>query len=268
LSYETVLYDVSDQVATVTLNRPEVMNAFNQKMCDELQDVWGRARRDDDVRVIVIQANGDRAFCVGVDRKHPQEGSSSGTGYGQPDNPFARIGPDHFLGPKTNQLWKPVVCAVHGMVAGGAAYFTNESDIVICSEDAMFFDPHLNYGMVSVLENVGMGRRIPVGEALRLVLLGLDERMSATRAHQIGLVSEVVPIEELRERARDLALKIAKKPPIAVQGTIKALWAELDLTSNRVAHAGPNYSAIGNPIGHADPDALKFGDQRPKWELR
>jgi enoyl-CoA hydratase/carnithine racemase len=122
--------------------------------------------------------------------------------------------------------------------------------------------------MVSVLENIGMARKVPVGEALRLVLMGLDERMSATRALQIGLVSEVVPTEELRNRARDLALKIAKKPPIAVQGTIKALWAELDLLSNRVANAGPNYSAIGNPVGHADPDALKFGAPRPKWELR
>ena len=268
MSYETVLYDVCDHVATLTLNRPEVMNAFNQKMCEEVQDVWRRARLDDDVRVVVVQANGHRAFSVGVDRKNPEKASSSGTGYGQPDNPFARIGPDHYLGPKTNQLWKPVISAVHGMVAGGAAYFTNESDIVICSEDATFFDPHLNYGMVSVLENVGMSRRIPVGEALRLGLLGLDERMSATRAHQIGLVSEVVPDEELRARARELALKIAKKPPIAVQGTIKAMWAELDLISNRVAHAGPNYSAIGNPIGHADPGALKFGDPRPKWELR
>jgi enoyl-CoA hydratase/carnithine racemase len=268
VSYETVLYDVSDHVATLTLNRPEVMNAFNQRMCEEVQDVWMRARLDDDVRVVVVQANGGRAFSVGVDRKNREEGSSSGTGYSQPDNPFARIGPDHYLGPKTNQLWKPVISACNGMVAGGAAYFTNESDIVICSEDATFFDPHLNYGMVSVLENIGMARKVPVGEALRLVLMGLDERMSATRALQIGLVSEVVPTEELRNRARDLALKIAKKPPIAVQGTIKALWAELDLLSNRVANAGPNYSAIGNPVGHADPDALKFGAPRPKWELR
>jgi enoyl-CoA hydratase/carnithine racemase len=82
------------------------------------------------------------------------------------------------------------------------------------------------------------------------------------------LVSEVVPRNELRARARDLALKIAKKPPIAVQGTIKAFWAELELINSRVAMAGPNYSAIANRIGHADPDALGFGDPRPKWELR
>ena len=81
MSYETVLYDVSDHVATLTLNRPEVMNAFNQRMCEEIQDVWMRARLDDDVRVVVVQANGGRAFSVGVDRKNKEEGSSSGTGF-------------------------------------------------------------------------------------------------------------------------------------------------------------------------------------------
>jgi enoyl-CoA hydratase/carnithine racemase len=268
VSYDTIIYEVTDHVATLTLNRPQVMNAFNQEMCIEIQDVWNRARMDDDVRVVVVQANGERAFCVGVDRKNKAEGSSSGTGYDQPQNPWSRIGPDNFLGPKTNHLFKPVICAVHGIVAGGAVYFINEADIVICSEDANFFDPHLNYGMVSVLENIGLGRRIPLGEALRLTLMGLDERMSATRAHQIGLVSEIVPTKDLRGRAHDLGLKIAKKPPIAVQGTIKAFWSELALTNNRVALAAPNYSAIGNPIGHDDDNALKFGDPRPEWELR
>src|SRR5260370_1961001 len=116
------------------------------------------------------------------------------------------------------------------MVSGVVFYWANEADIVICAEDTTFFDLHVTYGMTSALEPAGMVRRMPLGEVLRVVLLGLDERMSATRALQIGLVSEVVPGPDLWDRADSLARRIAAKPPLAVHGSVNARMAAREMT--------------------------------------
>ena len=145
------------------------------------------------------------------------------------DNPYDAVDPGAALSPKANRCWKPVVAAVHGMAAGGAFYWLNEADIIICSEDATFFDPHVTYGMISALEPIGLARRINLGDVLRWTLLGLDERMSAERALQVGLVTEITPRDRLWDRAAELAATIAAKPPLATQGTVKAIWESLDL---------------------------------------
>src|SRR5207244_10972906 len=106
-------------------------------------------------------------------------------------------GPGAGRSPRQHDGWKPVTTPVHGMCAGGAMYWLNESDIVICSDDATFFDPHVTYGMTSALEPIGMAWTVPLREVLRWSLLGLDERMSAERARGIGLVSEVDPRKQL-----------------------------------------------------------------------
>ena len=170
MDYETIIYNYAEHVATVTLNRPERLNSFNARMCDEFSDVWSRVRLDDDVHAVILRAAGDRAFCTGVDVVD---------GVPRPDNIWSHQDPGKQLSPKANAVWKPVLCAVSGMAAGGAFYWINESDIVICASDATFFDPHVSYGMTSALEPVGLARRIPLGEALRWALVGLDERMSA-----------------------------------------------------------------------------------------
>jgi enoyl-CoA hydratase/carnithine racemase len=182
------------------------------------------------------------------------------------DNPWSQLDPGLQLSPKQNQVWKPVVCAVHGMAAGGAFYWINESDIIICSEDAQFFDPHVTYGMTAALEPIGLTRRMPLGDVLRVALLGLDERMSATRALQVGLVTEVVPRADLWERARALALIVAAKPPAAIQGTVKAIWQSLDLGRNQALAMGVSYTLIGNPLGMAEVDRATV--TRPQWTLR
>lgn len=131
--YTTVEFEVADHIATITLNRPDRLNCFNETMANEMAEIWGRVRDDDDIRVAVLQANGDRAFCTGVD---VSEGA-----WWTHINRFNQEDPGVLLGPKQHRVWKPVVCALHGMVAGGAMYFVNESDIVICSDDTTFFDP-------------------------------------------------------------------------------------------------------------------------------
>ncbi|MFC8432348.1 enoyl-CoA hydratase/isomerase family protein [Streptomyces sp. NPDC057253] len=256
--FGTILAELGDDhVLTVTLNRPEKLNAFNQQTLDDFSALWRYAADEDAVHVVVLQAEGERAFCTGVD---VVEGIERHT------NPFSDLDPGTSLSPKLNRCWKPLVCAVHGMVAGGALYWLNEADIIVAAEDATFFDPHTTYGMVAALEPIGLVRRIPLGEVLRMVLLGNDERMSARRALEIGFVSEVVAGDRLRERAHELAALIAAKPPVAVQGSIRAIWESLDTGRSQALATGLAYTQIGNPVGKAQVDRQAV--KKRKYEVR
>jgi len=257
MDLKTVLYEVTDHVATVTLNRPQAMNSFNQQMLDDFSALWDRVKADDDVHVVVLRGSGERAFSTGMDVKE---------GIDRHPNVWSQTDPGEFLSPKLNQVWKPLVCAVHGMAAGGAFYWLNEADILICSQDATFFDPHVSYGLTAALEPIGLARRIPLGEALRIALLGLDERVSAARALQIGLVSEVLPGEQLWARADEIARVIAAKPPAAIQGTVRAIWESLDATRTQALRTGLSYTQIGNPVGKAEVDRAAV--PRGRWTLR
>lgn len=258
MEYETLLFEESeDGVATVTLNRPQAMNSFNERMCDEFAYLWQHIDATDSIHAVVLQASGDRAFSTGVDVKE---------GLVHPDNPWSKKDPGRRLGPKANKVWKPVVCAVNGMAAGGAFYWINESDIVIASREATFFDPHVSYGMVAALEPIGLAYRIGLGEALRIALMGLDERVSAHKAMAIGLVSEVVEPAELRTRAREIAASIAAKPPPAVQGTVRAVWESLDVGRSAALERGLAYTQIGGPLGVKGVD--RAGYQRPEPRTR
>lgn len=239
--YETVEYAVSDDhVATITLNRPARMNSFTETMANEMVDIWNRIKLDDAVHVAVLRAAGDRAFCTGID--------ISEGGWWMDRSIFHHLDPGEMLGPKQHRLWKPVVAAVHGMAAGGAMYFLNECDIIICSDDASFFDPHANAGIVSALEPIGMLKRgMQLGDVMRWALMGTEERIGAKTAKQIGLVSEVVPRAELHTRADEIATHIAGRRPDAIQGTVRAIWEAVDMTRHTALQNGLAYTHIGNP---------------------
>ncbi|MCV7278131.1 enoyl-CoA hydratase/isomerase family protein [Mycolicibacterium flavescens] len=247
----TIEFSVADHVATIALNRPERMNSFTEQMADELAAVWARVRDDDDIHVAVLQANGDRAFCTGLD-------VSEGTWWTH-KTIFNQEDPGEVLGPKAHRVWKPVIAALHGIVAGGAMYFVNECDFSICSETATFFDPHANAGIVSALEPMGMlALGVPYGEVMRWALLGSEERMSAHTALRIGLVTEVVPDDQLRSRAAELAAEIAARRPAGIQGTVRAMWEARDLTPTVAARHGKFYTDLGNAgAGRTDSRANK-----------
>jgi len=259
ISFETILLDVDagDHVATITLNRPEQLNAFNRKMCDEMAQAWHTVKLDESVHAVVLRAAGSRAFSAGLDIKTP---------YGQPENVWNHQDPGEALSPKWQKMWKPVVCAVQGMCTAGAFYFINESDVVICSEDATFFDSHVSAGLVCALEPIGLMRRIGLGETLRMALMGNDERLSADTALRIGLVSEVVSPDRLWNRAHEIAATIAAKPPSATQGTVKAIWESLDKPYRAALEQGLIYTRLGNPLGTAELAAQqgKVGAREPK----
>jgi enoyl-CoA hydratase/carnithine racemase len=247
MKYETLIVDIKDHIATVTINRPDAMNSFNRKMMDECVHVWRYVAETHDIHCVILRAAPGRAFCTGVDVKASRTPGNEI----MHDDIWTAEDPGNKLGPKSNGCWKPVICAVHGMAAGGAFYWLNEADILICSEDATFFDPHVTYGMTAALEPIGATYRMPLGDVLRMALLGNDERISALTAMRIGLVSEVVENEKLWSRAQELAELIAAKPPAATAGTVKAIWESLDLPRSVALNTALKYCQLGNPIGTA-----------------
>jgi enoyl-CoA hydratase/carnithine racemase len=263
--FETLLYRQEDGVAWVTLNRPEVHNAFNGVMQAELSGLWTDLRERDEVRCVVLTGAGRKAFCTGIDRNDIAPGIDEGKGF----DPLAYEDPGKRLGPKSRGLWKPVVAAVNGMACGGAFYMLAESDFLIAAEDATFFDPHLTYGMTAVYEPILMMPRMPFGELMRMTLLGAGERMSARRAHQIGLVSEVVPAERLGEAAGHVAAIIASQPPRAVQATVRALWAARELTIRQALELGNEFLNLGTSVDSVREGQASFtSGRRAEWKLR
>ena len=142
------------------------------------------------------------------------------------------------------------------MACGGAFYILGEVDIVIAAEHATFFDPHTTFGMTACFESMHMLQKMPFHEIMRIALLGANERMSAQRAHQIGFVTEVVPLAELHDAAEWLGQAIASAPPVAVQGTVRSLWAARELSRSQALDIGKLIIRLGS-----DPASLYAGQQ-------
>ncbi len=270
--FETLLVRKDDGVAWVSLNRPAVRNAINQRMQDELAQVWTSFRYDDDVRCIVLTGEGD-AFCTGIDRGEAvSDENTDAMAAGQyPGYPTAWMydDPGRDVGPKTRDLWKPVIAAVQGMACGGAFYMLGEVEFIIASDDATFFDPHVTYGMTAAFEPIQMLSKMPLQEILRLSLLGAHERLSAQRAFQVGLVSEVVPRAELLERAAWAARVIADSPPLVVQGTMRAIWTALEVPRSQAIGLANLFTRIGSDAAAFKAGQERFASgQRVEWRKR
>ncbi|MBI4199772.1 MAG: enoyl-CoA hydratase/isomerase family protein [Chloroflexi bacterium] len=215
MGYEMVIYEKRDQVAYVTFNRPQQLNAYGNKMMQELEEIWRDFGSDPDMRVAIITGKG-RGFCAGWDVKEGAAGIPDLSGIAK-------------FTPRRAEVFKPVICAVNGICAGGGFRFILESDLPICSEEATFTDPHTSLGFVSQPEVVVLSRFIGYFQALRVGLVGRYERISAQRAYEMGLVTEVVPADQLQARAQELAEKVRQNAPLALSGTIEAMWRGANL---------------------------------------
>jgi enoyl-CoA hydratase/carnithine racemase len=226
VSYETIRYEKSERVATLTLHRPERHNAFNVAMARELRRAWEDAKQDPEVVAVIVTGAGERAFCTGMDVADVADGSAreeAARMEREEGRPFY-----HFLTALQNRCWKPVITAVNGMVCGGGLHFVADSDLILAAEHATFFDTHVKVGLVAGLEPVGLARRMPLEAVLRMAFLGGSERLDARRALELGLVGEVLPAAELLPRARELARKIAEHSPTALALSKRAIWESLD----------------------------------------
>ena len=272
--WETLTYVEADGVAVVTLNRPEVHNAFNRAMQRELHELWRALRLHDPVRCIVLTGAGEKAFCTGIDRSEQMGGEAATLDtdehrIGAGTTPFHFDDPGDWIGPKTSDLWKPVIAAVNGMACGGAFYLLGEVEFVIAAEHATFFDPHVTYGMCATFEPLHMLSKMPVGEVMRMTLMGGRERLSAQRAHQIGLVTEVVPGADLLDAALRCGRAIASAPALAVEGTVRSIWAGVEHTRSQALAMGWSFIGLGtSQASIAEGQAAFASGERIAWRLR
>ena len=226
MSFATIRYEKDERVATLTLDRPERHNAFNVAMARELRRAWEDVKQDPQVVTVIVTGAGERAFCTGMDVADVADGSAreeAARMEREEGRPFY-----HFLTALQNRCWKPVITAVNGMVCGGGLHFIADSDLILAAEHATFFDTHVKVGLVAGLEPVGLARRMPLEAVLRMAFLGGSERLDAKRAHELGLVGEVLPPAQLLPRARELAARIAEHSPTALARSKRAIWESLD----------------------------------------
>jgi enoyl-CoA hydratase/carnithine racemase len=169
--------------------------------------------------------------------------------------------------PRQNRVWKPVLCAVQGLCVGGGLHFVVDSDIVIASQNARFMDTHVNVGMVGALENVGLAKRLPLGSALRMTLQGRDYRMPAERAHQLGLVDELVEgPSDVLPAALEIATSMLASSPQALALSKQAVWGAVEQGYGQALEAAWGLLRLhwGHPDFHEGPRA--FAEKRePRW---
>jgi enoyl-CoA hydratase len=257
VTYTTLLLERHGYVGWLIFDRPDAGNAMDAVMLEELESAWLELDADPAVRVIVNTGNG-RQFQTGLDvvqlagdREALREQSR------RTRDATLRLTAWH------NSVAKPVIAAVNGLCAGGGLHFVADADIVIAASSATFVDPHVSIGQVSAYETIGLARKMPFESVMRMALTGRSERVSAQRAYELGMISEVVdPPERLRDAAQELAEKIARNSPAAMAASKRALWGalEMDLTDACIAGGRELVSMWGHPDQSEGP--LAFADKR------
>ena len=222
---ETLIYEKKEGIAYVTLNRPHVLNALNARMLDELVYVWGDVRDDRKMQTVILTGAGT-AFMQG--RADTESLIRSLDAEPLPPTRPYRYSFNTPVSPKAHDVFKPVIVAVNGVCATSGLEQVAEADIVICSENATFFDNHVSYAAI-VHSAVALAKRLSYNQIMRMSLMGAHEVIDAKRAYEIGLVTEVTPPERLIPRATEIAKTIMLNSPTAVQASVEALWHSLSL---------------------------------------
>jgi enoyl-CoA hydratase len=260
--YETLLVEREDHIGWLVFNRPEAGNAMDATMLAELERAWQELDADPQVRVIVNTGAGD-AFQTGLDvRQLAQDRDALREQSRRTKRAELKLSAWH------NGVQKPVIAAVNGVCAGGGLHFVADADIVMASADASFLDPHVSIGQVTAYEAIALVRKSPMEPIVRMALTGRHERITAERARQLGILSEVIdPPEQLREAARELAGKIARNSPAAMAATKRALWGALETGLTDACRAGS--AELIRMWGHPDQEEgpRSFTDKRaPEWQ--
>jgi len=222
MDYKDILVEKRGRIVCLTLNRPERMNSIGVETGDEMLEVFREYRDNPELWVMIIAAAGEKAFCSGMyvteaARKTEEKGKTEGYTIFKPWTDMMQ------------SIRKPFICAVNGYCIGGGWHLVADSDIVIASDTAQFFDTHVNIGLINGVESAGLAFKMPLGIVMRMVIEGRHFRVNAQQALQWGLVSEVVPQAKLMARAWEIAAHIAEDAaPLAVQGSKKAILGALD----------------------------------------
>ena len=238
MAYQTLLVDVADRICTVTINRPDKLNALNAQAKAELKDLFESITTDTAIDVVILTGAGEKAFVAGTDiGELTSLNASSG-------RPFAAAGQSVFS--RIEGVGKPVIAAVNGYALGGGCELALACHIRIASENARFGQPEVNLG---VIPGYGGTQRLPrlVGEGRAMEMILSGEPIDAHEALRIGLVNRVVPPAELLPACCALASKIAGKGQAAVRLAIQAVHAsqEMPLDEGLEMEAGLFGTACG-----------------------
>lgn len=265
--YTTITYSVRDRTATITLNRPEALNALSPHMISELRAAYDDAENDDDVWLLLVTAVG-RAFCTGADVKEiPADGRVI---YERPYlSTYDQWEAPQEGTPPFRRMTKPVLVAVNGICCGAGLDWVTTGDIVIASDQATFFDPHVSIGLVAGREVVRLARSLPRSVALRMALMGKHERLSAQRAYELGMITEIVPHDRLLDRAHEIADTVNSNAPLAVRGTRLAIHKTLDLPLNEAEILAETFRERVVRTEDAVEGPRAFAEKRaPNWLCR
>ena len=264
MRYRCLIVESRGPVGWLIFNRPRSANAMDSVMLTELEEAWRELDADPGVRVIVNTGRG-AAFQSGLDvvelAGHPEALREQSR---RTQRAELRLTAWH------NGVEKPVIAAVNGVCAGGGLHFVADADVVIASSDATFLDPHVSIGQVSAYETIGLARRLPFEAVMRMALVGRHERMTATRAFELGMIGQVVdPPGDLDAVAQRLGEEIATGSPAAIRATKRALWGTLEFGLTEACRAGAKelVSMWGHPDQEEGP--LAFAERRaPIWSER
>ena len=220
MAYETLQLAVDGPVATVTLNRPKVLNALNAAMFRELDELFAELAVDDGVRVVLLRGAGGKALAAGADIGElvDADAASGELLAGSNQRVLRRI----------ETMGKPVIACIDGFALGGGCELAMACTLRLAGEGARLGQPEIKLGLVP---GYGGTQRLPrlVGRGAALKMLLTGAMVDAAEALRIGLVDEVVPAEKLMERAAELARLIAGMPPLAVAAAIEAVDRGADL---------------------------------------
>lgn len=221
MAYETLLYEKHDGIGKITVNRPEKLNALNQKVMKELHACFESARDDGEVRVVILTGAGEKAFVAGADIKElavetPVSGKETS-----------------LRGQRTldliENLGKPVIAAVNGFALGGGCELAMASTLRVASENARFGQPEVKLGIIPGYAGTQrLPRLVGKGRAMELILTG--DQVTAQEAYRIGLVNQVVPLNDLMAAAESLARKIMANGPLAVRFAMEAVNHGLEMS--------------------------------------
>ncbi len=267
MNFQTIEYEVAERVAMITFNRPDQLNALSPEMVRELRQAYAAAEADESVWLLLVTGKG-RAFCAGADvTEIPEDGRVS---Y---DEPYLTTYPQWEAPqegtPPFRTMTKPVLAAINGICCGAGLDWVTTGDIVIASDQASFFDPHVSIGLVSGREVVRLARALPTNIAMRMALVGRHERMSVERAYQLGLISEIVEHDRLLERAREIAALVNRNAPLAVRGTRLGIRKGLDLPLNEAEILAEAFRERVVRTDDAKEGPLAFVEKRePEWRCQ
>lgn len=254
-----VTYELDDHVATITLNRPEARNAINGALRDELNAAWNRFRDEEDAWVGILAANGS-VFCAGADLKDSEGavGTFGGTFWEKPTINSFESG---------MELFKPTIAAVHGPCIGYGLTGVLFCDFVIASTEAVFCFPEVSIGVPTIIGAIRLPQRIGWANAMELLLTG--KPMAAQRAHEVGLVWQLVGPGELRDVARAWAQTLTEAAPLAQRATKEVAWRSPDMGWTEAVRFGETMRKVAGATQDAAEGLRAWQERRsPEWQGR